>query len=491
MDDAVFSSSTQLTQREIEQLKTIEQGMPIVADISRADLLLFCKTTPNEAAVVAHARPHSVTPVYLESQVGQVVTFDDRPAIIRAFGGKRITRDDMAHVPEGAPVVQEVHPILGADRRIIGTLCVETNSIEHERHMRRRRPFRFAVRCLQNMLLTGRLDAAETLTPFGEHDGIMVVDAQKKITYISGVCTNLYRKLGFMGELVGEFVQDLETDDDALISRALEKQYCLEEEVQEQQRIWNKKSIPLFSDGSESFLGWKQAFQPSNRARLTGVLMTVHDQTEERQREQELLLQATLIQEIHHRVKNNLQTIAALLRLQSRRVNSDEAKQVLSESINRILSVAIVHEFLSRRDADAINLRDVAQRIIGQIQQGLLDPDKAIKIELNGPPIYLTPQQTTACALSLNELLQNSIEHGYESKISGTIHINLTDQGKSVTIEVSDDGGGLPDDFDLDHNVSLGLRIVQSLATDDLKGKFDLRSSGEGTLAVVEFPKQA
>jgi len=489
MDDVVYQCG-RLSERDVKQLKKIELGMPIVADISRADLLMFCQPQLDEAIVIVHAQPHSVTPVYSELQAGRRVRVSDRPAIIRSFGGRRVTRDDVVHIPEGAPIVQEIHPILGEKRKVIGTLCIETNSIEMERHLRRKKPFRVAVGRLQRMLLTGQLEASGDLSPFGEHDGILVVDAQKRITYISGVATNLYRKLGFMGELVGGHIQDLETDDDSLISHALDEQYCLEEEVQEQQRLWVKKAIPLLSDGSESFLKWKEIFQ-SSHSRLAGVMMTIHDRTEEKQRERELQIHATMIQEIHHRVKNNLQTIAALLRLQSRRVNSDEAQQVLSDGINRILSVAIVHEFLSRRDTSMINLRDVAQRIISQMQQGLLDPEKSIRIQLKGPSIYLSPQQTTACALLINELIQNSIEHGFESRTSGCVAVNLTDHGDSVKIEIADNGGGLPSGFDLGQDVSLGLSIVQSLATDDLKGRFDLKNFGEGTSAIVEFPKKA
>ncbi len=487
MDDVVYQCR-QLTERDIEQLRKIELGMPIVADISRADLLLFGQVRPDEAVVLAHVSPHSVAPVYADSQVGRRVVVDDRSVITRAFGSRRVIRHDTAHVPGGAPVVQEIHPILGDAQKVIGMLCIGTNSIEWERHLRRKKPFRTALVQLQRMLIAGRLENVEHLSPFGEHDGVVVVDTQKRITYASGVASNLYRKLGFMTELVGELIYDLETDDDRLISRVLEDQSCLEEEVQEQQRIWVKKAIPLFSDGTESPLTW-MPFR-SFRARLVGVMMTIHDQTEERLREQELQAQATMVQEIHHRVKNNLQTIAALLRLQSRRVNSDETRQVLYESINRILSVAIVHEFLSRREASVINLRDVAQRIVGQMREGLLDPEKRLEIELSGPPIYLSPQQTTACALLINELLQNAIEHGYADKPSGVIDINLRDQGDFVTIEVVDDGGGLTSDIDLGQNVSLGLRIVQSLATNDLKGQFELKNCGEGTSATVKFPKK-
>ena len=494
MDDAV-NSCTGITEQDLARLRRIELGMPIVADLSRADLFLYCRLTDHDAVAVAQAQPHSVSPVHSETWLGRQVSSAEKPVVLRALSHGRYTRGDMTLIPRGAPVMQEVHPIFGVDdKTVIGVLSIETNLIERERHLRRREPFQTAVRLLQYMLLEGWLEGAEHLTPFGEHDGALVIDAQHRLTYISGVATNLYRKLGYMGELVGERISNLETDDDAFLLRVLNERKCIEDEVKEQQRIWIKKGIPLLATSPHAPFELRlKTLLPlgGERSRLVGVIMTVHDQTDERLREQELNIKSTMIQEIHHRVKNNLQTIAALLRLQARRVTSPEAEQVLQESINRILSVAVVHEFLSRRDSNVINFRDVSSRIIGQIQQGLLDPDKTIRLELNGPSIYLPPQQTTACALVVNELVQNSIEHGFENKASGTIAINLIDHGDAVSIEVVDDGGGLPVNFDLGHDVSLGLRIVQTLATDDLKGRFELKSSGAGTAAAVVFPKTA
>jgi len=491
MDDAVYQNC-ELSEQDIEQLQKIELGMPILADISRADLLLFCRTRAGDALVATQAKPHSVSPVYSGFLVGQRFTSSQRPSVLRALLRGWFVRGEVTPIPRGAPVVQEIHPISGqrSNGKPIAVLSIETNLIEWERHLRRKKPFQIALRQLQYMLLNGWLDGGEGLSSFGEHDGIVVVDAQKRVIYISGVATNLYRKLGYMGELVGERIANLETDDETLIARVLNDRYCLEEETQEQQRIWKKKAIPLLSDGSgEASLWGKLTWFHTDRPRVVGAMMTVHDLTDERLREREMNIKSTMIQEIHHRVKNNLQTIAALLRLQARRVGSEESKQILQESINRILSVAVVHEFLSRPEANSINIRDVSQRIISQVQQGLLDPDKSIRIEFNGPSIYLTPQQTTSCALLVNELIQNAVEHGYESKTSGVISVNLADRGDSVMIEVADDGGGLPSGFDLGHDVSLGLRIVQSLATDDLRGQFELKNSGNGTSAIVIFPK--
>ncbi|MFN2165119.1 MAG: sensor histidine kinase, partial [Anaerolineae bacterium] len=213
------------------------------------------------------------------------------------------------------------------------------------------------------------------------------------------------------------------------------------------------------------------------------------DETEARRQDEELKLKTTMIQEIHHRVKNNMQTIASLLRLQSRRAESDDVRRALQEGINRIMSVAVIHEFLAHQDARVINIRDVSQRIINQVRDGVLDQEKGIRLDLRGPNIYLPTQPATVCALAINELLQNALEHGYEREEGGTVTVNLGDDGEWVTIAVDDDGVGLPEDFDLASTGSLGLQIVRTLAEGDLKGKFELYGRDKGVSAVVTFPK--
>jgi two-component sensor histidine kinase len=196
-----------------------------------------------------------------------------------------------------------------------------------------------------------------------------------------------------------------------------------------------------------------------------------------------------MIQEVHHRVKNNMQTIASLLRLQSRRAQSEETRRALYEGINRILSVAVIHEFLAHQEARVINIRDVAQRIINQVREGVLDQEQGIRLDLRGPNIYLPTQPATVCALVINELLLNALEHGYDRQEGGTVTVNLQDDGEQITISVDDDGVGLPREFDLKRTDSLGLQIVSTLAQGDLKGSFNLRGKDKGVSAVVTFPK--
>jgi two-component sensor histidine kinase len=492
MDDAVHECEN-LRQEDIAFLQEVEGNLGIFADLSRADVLLYCPLSAERAVVVAQASPHSILPIYDDALVAREVTSSEEPAVLRTLAEGRRTSTEIRRqtghrrLPaDGAPIVQEVYPILAPDGRVVAAVCVETNLIERERHRRRRRAFRRALELFQATALSGALCNVGQLTPFAEHDGVMVVDAQHRIQYVSGIATSLYRKLGYAADLRRQRIEDLELDDHRLIVEALETGKCVEDEMQVRDLIWIKKAIPLFS--SRRGLRWLFGRRKPTR-RLEGVLVTIHDETETRRQEEELEVKTAMIREIHHRVKNNMQTIASLLRLQSRRAESDEVRRALQEGINRILSVAVIHEFLAHQQARVINIRDVSQRIINQVREGVLDQERGIRLDLRGPNIYLPTQPATVCALVINELLQNALEHGYERQEGGTVTVHLQDDGEQVTIAVEDDGVGLPDEFDLAQTSSLGLQIVKTLAEGDLKGGFELHGRDKGVSAVVSFPK--
>jgi two-component sensor histidine kinase len=298
----------------------------------------------------------------------------------------------------------------------------------------------------------------------------------------------MYRKLGYAGDLLKRYIEDLEMDDNGVVLEALIRRRCLERETRVHNFIWIKKAIPLLAPNT-GLRSWVR--RDRDPWRLEGVLVTVHDETDQRRQEEELRVKGAMIQEIHHRVKNNMQTVASLLRLQSRRAQSEETRRALQEGINRILSVAVIHEFLAHQSARVINIRDVSQRILEQVREGVLDQDRGIGLILKGPNIYLPTQPATVCALVVNELLLNALEHGYERQKGGTVTVNLEDDGEQITISVDDDGTGLPDDFDLAQTSSLGLQIVRTLAEGDLKGGFELHSRDKGVSAVVTFPKHS
>ena len=194
-----------------------------------------------------------------------------------------------------------------------------------------------------------------------------------------------------------------------------------------------------------------------------------------------------VIKEIHHRVKNNLQTIASLLRMQSRRTHSQEAKDILRDAINRVNSIAIVHESLSQQEQGEINIAEVANDIYHAVLSSMVAPDLELKTSFDVDKVLLPSEQATGIALTLNELLQNAIEHGFENRKKGTLQVSFKVVGSKGMLEIKDDGAGLSPGFDLKNTESLGLKIVQTMV-ESFGGKFELLPLEQGTCARVLVP---
>jgi two-component sensor histidine kinase len=314
---------------------------------------------------------------------------------------------------------------------------------------------------------------------------MLIIDTDGVIQYASSVAEGLYRLLGIVDVLADTQLSELDTNE-YLAFRAMETGVCLEQRIEEQDRVWIKKAIPMVAGGQPS--GLLRRLPGSFGRPLMGAIVIIQDVTDDVRKEQELKVKSAMIQEIHHRVKNNLQTITALLRLQARRVQSEEAANALKEAVGRIMSVAVVHEFLSQDESSVINIRDVCKRIVQEFVTGTLDPMKQIDLRLEAEGQFLLPaQQATSCALIVNELIQNAIDHGLEHRDKGTVVVRLLQTDDSMAIEIEDDGAGLPEDFDPARG-GLGLQIIRTLARDDLKGQF-LLENGDGVRAVVSFPR--
>jgi two-component system, sensor histidine kinase PdtaS len=479
-----------LTEEDQKLLEKIEQQIKIVADVSRADIFLYGRLSPRDAVVVSHAKPHSVAPVYAESRLGLRVGTEAEPLVLEVFQTGRNVSGQKILEAERAPIFKQVNPIFSADRpgKVIAACSIESNLIERERQRRRSSTFQSALHRLQSMAQAGWLEGTDTLTPFYENEGVLVVNREGKVIYASGVAANLYRRLGYLADLVRRPLESIETHDLELFKRVQECNCAIEMESDEGHRIWIRKGLPLLvKPGLLSQLA-NSLKKDSKPYGFNGALILVRDETEKRKKEQELNVKSAMILEVHHRVKNNLQTIAALLRIQTRRVQSEEAKNSLEEAINRILSVAVIHEFLSAKNTGVINVQEMCQRILGQLQQGIIDPDKTIQFKIESEPIFLPSRQATACALIINELMQNAVEHAFETRETGKILLKIEDTGKFIQLMIKDDGMGLPPEFSIDYSTNLGLQIVRTLVQEDLKGTIDMQNDS-GVLVTIRFPK--
>jgi two-component sensor histidine kinase len=195
---------------------------------------------------------------------------------------------------------------------------------------------------------------------------------------------------------------------------------------------------------------------------------------------------ATFYREIHHRVKNNLQNIASLLRMQLRRLDRVPAEQALTDSIARIMSIALVHDTLSQGEIGVVDLG----RLVGSISkfsESEATQRPIITLDVSGPPIMIPSREATTLALVINELVQNAVQHGFKEKNKGRLLIRVEQKNGDVSVIVLDDGPGLPDYFDPMLDGNLGLTIVRTLVKDELKGQFEINCSS-GTCARITFP---
>lgn len=203
------------------------------------------------------------------------------------------------------------------------------------------------------------------------------------------------------------------------------------------------------------------------------------------------LVHAAVVREMHHRVKNNLQTIAMLLRLQMDHEKNLSPHDVLNETINRVLSIATVHEILSEAGVDKAGALDLIKRMSAAISNNMVNPAAKISIKVSGENIELPSQQATSLALVANELLQNALEHGIAGRNEGEILITLLSEKGNLNLSVTDDGRGLPKDFNIETDLGLGLEIVRTSVTEDMQGTFHLgpAANGVGTIAQIILPR--
>jgi two-component sensor histidine kinase len=478
-----YATCTRLSEADRALLDNVAGHLPLLADLTHADAVLFARAD-DQVVVVAQAQPVPVPSPYAGPvAVGRAMAREESPLVFRVLFDGRVRNQVTTTVIRGAPVLQEVFAIRNEHGDVVGALRSEMLLIEHERQRKRHATFRRAVARARELIVAGRLRGGERLGRLGVHDGIMVIDAAGRIEYLSAPAEYLYRRLGYADNLVKTQLQELETNE-YICFKAMERGVCLEQRVQEQALVWIKRVVPLVSDGSAT---WPTIL--TGHGVPSGAIVAIEDVTDQLQKQQELKIKTAMIQEIHHRVKNNLQTIAALLRLQARRTGNPEVADQLRETIGRIISVAVVHEFLSHEETSVINIHEVSNRILAEVRNGVLDHSRPITLSLEGLRTFSLPaQQATSCALIINELVQNAVEHAFVGLAGGSIVVRLAEQDDSLYIEIEDDGRGLPHDFDPDSQGGLGLQIVRSLVREDLKGQFEL-ANGQGVRAVVSFPK--
>jgi two-component sensor histidine kinase len=221
----------------------------------------------------------------------------------------------------------------------------------------------------------------------------------------------------------------------------------------------------------------------------SGALVLVRDVTDVRRRDRALLTKDATIREIHHRVKNNLQTVAALLRLQARRVAAPEARAALEESMSRVQSIALVHETLSVSIEESVEFDEIVDRLLVMLSDVMGSADR-VKVTRSGSLGDIPAEAATALVLVLTELVQNAIEHAFPAEQGGAVQVIAERARGELTVTINDDGVGLPAEFNAESSDRLGMQIVRTLVSAELNGSVEYRRRADtaGTAAVLRMP---
>ncbi|CAM3794212.1 sensor histidine kinase [Mesobacillus zeae] len=457
----ICKEASYLTEEEIEKIIETCQAMDVCAESFDYDVFIDIpsKCSGEEAIVVYHGNSEAHTSLYNESPIGKKALRVNEPGVLRTMETGVHTKNIKARTQENRYVIQNVYPIR-LNQKVIGTIINE-----HDTDYDIRANFNVQRNSLP--MLTSTLNSIYSIN---NHlvDAILIFDNNGNLQFKNLRADTIYRSLGYMEDIEGVHYDNLSLDGttfNEVINRS-ESQYKDNREVK---------------IGDYFFLV-KQVVVPEDDFR---VAMILHDITQLRNRETEIVLKTVAIGEIHHRIKNNLQTIASLLRMQSRRSSNNESKTLLKDSVNRILSIAATHELLSQQLNDDISLWDVLQNVAGNIRRCYSDNDH-IKLEICANEDFnIDSDRATVLALIVNELVQNCYDHAFHNFEEGKIRVEIQRQGKRAGVTVTDNGSGFTNNQSFDH--SLGLTIVKTYVKDKLKGTIDFTTEENGTTISIYF----
>jgi two-component sensor histidine kinase len=330
--------------------------------------------------------------------------------------------------------------------------------------------------------------AGETTSAPRVGDGLIRLDGSGKVTYASPNAQSAFRRLGHASHLVGEDLAALlgRLADDPLegseasarVLAALRGDSPARKEIEVRGATVLTRALPLIPAGVP-----------------IGALILARDVTEVRRRDRALITKDATIREIHHRVKNNLQTVAALLRLQARRVDAPEAKAALEESVRRVASIALVHETLAMSADEQVEFDGIVDRVsaaAAEVAGGFSGGGDGLMIRMSREGTFgvLAAEIATPLVMVLNELLLNAVEHAFpEDATDAEVVISAHRFRKILQVTVADNGRGLPEDFNPISSKRLGLQIIRTLTTGELRGTIEMRNRPEGGAeAVLEVP---
>ncbi|MGZ4685229.1 histidine kinase N-terminal domain-containing protein, partial [Oryzihumus sp.] len=351
----VLREQTDLTPADVEWLHLLVGDWQLLSDLSFADLVLWARSRDRGWVAVAHVRPTTGPMVFFDDYVGRRVGSGRRPLLDQAFDGVRIIRERDPEWRDDMPIREEAIPVV-REGRPIAVLTRHTNLATMRTPSRLELTYLATADALARMVASGEFPTRGA-APTGQRrgaprvgDGVIRLDPDGTVNYASPNAVSAIHRLGHVGDVVGSSLS-------RIISEVLHDESPVDE------------GLPLVTSGRAP---WRtdvetrgasvslRAIPLMEAGHRIGAIVLLRDVSELRRREQELLTKDATIREIHHRVKNNLQTVAALLRLQARRLPESEGKAALEEAVRRVAVIALVHETLSQGFDETVDFDEIA-----------------------------------------------------------------------------------------------------------------------------------
>jgi two-component system, sensor histidine kinase PdtaS len=484
----LLAEHTMLPGNAVDHLHAVVGEWQLLADLSFADYLMWVHRDDDILVCVAQCRPDTAPTVMQTDAVGSVVPADKMPLIAETFTFGTPARESVTGEQNSWQLLGphvEASPVRYGDH-VVAVLTQHQNAVAA-----RRKPgdletaYRECATDLVHMLSEGTFpdveDVAMSRSTPRAGDGFIRLDVDGVVVYASPNALSAYHRMGLTTELEG---RNLIKVTRPLISDPFEAQE-LAEHVHDLLAGGSSMRMEVDAGGATVLL---RTLPLMVHGVSRGAAVLIRDVTEVKRRDRALISKDATIREIHHRVKNNLQTVAALLRLQARRTVNAEGREALIESVRRVSSIALVHDALSMSVDEQVNLDEVIDRIL-PIMNDVASVYRPIRINRVGDLGVLDSDRATALIMVITELVQNAIEHAFDPATQGSVTIRAERSARWLDVVVHDDGRGLPEGFSLEKSDSLGLQIVRTLVSAELDGSLGMREAPDhGTDVVLRVP---
>ena len=466
----LISENSNLKANEVEHLSELVAEWRLLADLSFADLLLWLpirrdeKSWPEGHLAIAQIRPTTAATVFAEDLVGTSINWGQRPLVDQALSEGEIVRDAKPEQVGQIVIKEETIPVI-LNGKILAVISRHRNADLMRQPSKLELNYREIAHKIYKMVAEGNfpirnsLYSSESSPRVG--DGLIRLDVNGTIFFASPNARSALSRVGFQKELEGENLgvvfSNLNKGDtqptDESWQTMLNGKSLRRTEYESQSAVLDILVIPL-TEGSDRI----------------GAIVLIHNITELRNRDRALLTKDATIKEIHHRVKNNLQTVSALLRLQSRRVTDPIASSALDEAVRRVASIALVHETLSNQSSEFVEF----DLVLDQIIKNALDLNpRSIGYKKIGEFGSFDSKTATALSLVITELIHNALEHGL-SETGDQLTVEISKNGNQYLVSVCDNGSGLPEEFNIEKSANLGLQIANTLTKNELNGSINL-----------------